>query len=98
MSAEDLLDIAVSFKKRDGLVNDILSGSGSLLVIQAACPLRQKNAFSSVRLPFLLQGMENALAKEGKTCPTIAHPLNKLEFVHVSFDHPIALRQGPSCR
>ncbi len=38
--------------------------------------------------------MDNALAKEGKTCPAIAHPLQQLQFVHFSFDHPIALRQG----
>ena len=37
--------------------------------------------------------MENALAKEEKTCPAITHPLQQLQFVHVSFDHSIAGRQ-----
>jgi hypothetical protein len=45
-------------------------------------------------LPFLLQRMENALTKEGKTCPAVPHPLHQLEFVLVSFDDPIVLRQG----
>ena len=44
--------------------------------------------------PFSLQGMENALAKEGKTCPAIPHSFQQLQFVDVSFDHPIASRQG----
>ena len=47
-----------------------------------------------MRLPFSLQGMENALAKEGKTCPAIPHPFQQLQFVDCSFDHPIASRQG----
>jgi hypothetical protein len=38
--------------------------------------------------------MENALAKEGKTCPAIPHPFQQLQFVDISFDHPIASWQG----
>ena len=37
------------------LVNALESGSGSLLVIQAACYWRQKNEFSSMSLPSSLQ-------------------------------------------
>jgi hypothetical protein len=48
-------------------------------------------------LPCLLQRVENALAKEGKTCPAIAHPFYELEFVHFSFDHPIAVNERESC-
>src|SRR5712691_1861486 len=38
--------------------------------------------------------MENALAKEGKTCPAVPHPLNQLQFVDLSLDDSIAGRQS----
>ena len=55
-----------------------------------ACLLSKEDDFSSVSLPSPLQSMENALAKEGKTCPTVAHPLDELQFVDFSLDDSIA--------
>jgi len=37
----------------------------------------------------MLQGMENPLTQQRKTCPAIPHSLDELELVHVSFDQAI---------
>ena len=45
-------------------------------------------------LPCLLQGMENALAKQREACPAVAHPFNELQLMHFSLDKTIARRQS----
>src|SRR5687768_9958692 len=44
----------------------------------------------------MLQGMENPLTQQRKSCPAIPHPLDKLELVHVSLDQTVALGKGES--
>lgn len=41
--------------------------------------------------------MEHALAQQRKTCSTIAHALDKFQFVHFSFDEAVVLGKGESC-
>ena len=44
-------------------------------------------------LSFQLQSMQDALAKQGESCPAIAHTLDQLQLVDFTLDDPIAF--GP---
>src|SRR6266699_1653271 len=69
-------------------------GSGSLLVIQVACLLVTEEGVFLCEFALPLQRMENALAQEEEARSPVTHPLDELQFVDFSFDHPIASRQG----
>jgi hypothetical protein len=48
-------------------------------------------------IPFLLQGVEDPLAQEGKSCPAVAHAFNQLQFVDLAFGQTIVLRKREPC-
>ncbi|HEY7124160.1 MAG TPA: hypothetical protein VH540_09440 [Ktedonobacterales bacterium] len=69
-----------------------LRGSGSLLVMRPLAYHTQMIFIGGI--PDLLQGMEHALAEEGKSRSAVAHALHQFEFVHFSFDDPLTCMQG----
>jgi hypothetical protein len=50
-----------------------------------------------VKIPFILQGVENTLAEERKSSPAVAHAFKQFELVHFPLDHAIVLGESESC-
>jgi hypothetical protein len=44
-------------------------------------------------IPFVLQGVEHALAQQSKTSSAVAHSFDEFELVHFSLDQSIVLRK-----
>ena len=51
--------------------------------------MHKADDFPYVSVPSLLQGVEHALAEEGKARPAVAHPFDELELVHLALDQTV---------
>jgi len=48
-------------------------------------------------IPFVLQGVEHALAQQRKPSSAVPHSLEEFQLVHFSFDETVILGERESC-